>query len=265
MQLVELQRTVQSSSDGKVAVFAVSYDSVDILAEFAAKHEITYPLLSDVGSLVITELGLLNVEIEKERAFWGKPMDDRHRGIPYPGTFVLDSDGVVVEKLFERSHRIRPGGNMLLERLSIDAPAPEKIVTADGPGLTVAAWPDSGEYFPNQINHLTVRVSLADDLHVYVPPNPPGFSDLSIDLDVPDGVFVDDYPLPSGHDFSIEGLPENFTVVEGEFDLSIPFYILEDSGDVSLTLKVGYQACSPTTCMTPETLDLTITLSEVRA
>jgi len=174
MQLVELQRTVKSSSDDEVAVFAVSYDSVDVLSNFSAEHGITYPLLADVGSVVITEIGLLNVEIEQERAFWGKPMDDKHRGIPYPGTFILDSDGVVVDKIFEKSHRIRPGGNMLLERLSIDAPAPEQIVTADGPGLTAAVWPDSDEYFPNQINHITVRVSLAEELHVYVPPNPRG-------------------------------------------------------------------------------------------
>ena len=35
-----------------VALFAISYDSVEILRDFAATHGITYHLLSDQGSHV---------------------------------------------------------------------------------------------------------------------------------------------------------------------------------------------------------------------
>ena len=265
MQLVELQRNVHGPNGHEVAVFAVSYDPVEVLAEFAAKHDISYPLLGDVGSIAITELGLLNTGVESERAYWGRAMEDRHRGLPYPGTFLLDADGVVVEKLFERSHRLRPGGKLLLDHFDLDTGESPEIVAADGPGLSVAAWVDTPEYFPNQLNRLTVRLGLADGLHVYVPPNPPGFIDLEIEIDPPNGVFVHPHEMPTGHSFEVEGLPEEFTVAEGEFEVVIPFYVLEDSGELALPVKIKYQACSETTCHAPDSVELVIDLKEVRA
>ncbi|MFV2039035.1 MAG: protein-disulfide reductase DsbD domain-containing protein, partial [Acidimicrobiales bacterium] len=182
-----------------------------------------------------------------------------------PGTFLLDADGVVVEKLFDRSHRIRPGGKLLLERLELDATAATQIVTADGPGLSVAVWADTPDYFPNQVNRLTVRIGLADGLHVYVPPNPRGFINLTVEIDAPPGVFVQPHEMPTGHPFEVEGLTEKFTVVEGEFQIVIPFYILEDSGEVTLPIQLNYQACSATTCHPPDSVELVVELTEVRA
>ena len=39
---------------------AISYDSVEVLADFAQRRGITFPLLSDDDSAVITEFGILN-------------------------------------------------------------------------------------------------------------------------------------------------------------------------------------------------------------
>ncbi len=265
MQLVELQRNVHDPQGDEVAVFAISYDPVEVLAGFADKHAISYPLLADVGSKTITEMGLLNTQIEAERAFWGKPVEERHRGIPYPGTFVLGADGIVIEKIFERSHRIRPGGRVLLERFGLDEVDANEIVTAQGPGLSAAAWVDSPEYFPNQVLRLTVRLVVDDEYHLYVPPNPPDFTDLAVDLEAPEGVFVHPSELPDGHLFGVEGFSEEFTVAEGEFDVHIPFYVLEDTGDVTLPVTVSYQACSATMCLPPDSLELSIDVSEIRA
>ncbi len=264
MQLVELQRTVEASADD-VAVAAISYDGVDILSAFAGKHGISYPLLSDEGSRTIERLGLLNTQIAEERAFWGKPLEERHRGLPYPGTFLLDEDGVVVEKLFERSHRIRPGGGTLLGRLGIEAATTTDVTTADGPAVTVAAWVDTPEYFPNQVVRLFVRVAVDRDFHVYVPPNPDGFTNLSVTIAPTEGVFTLEQAPPQGHPFSVAGFDETFTVAEGEIDLIVPFYVLEDSGPLTLPITVAYQACSDTACLPPDTVTLTVELSEIRA
>jgi peroxiredoxin len=43
-----------------VGLAAISYDPVEVLAAFASQHTITYPLLSDVGSVVIKRFGILN-------------------------------------------------------------------------------------------------------------------------------------------------------------------------------------------------------------
>jgi peroxiredoxin len=70
-------------------VVGISYDSVDVLKEFAEKHKITFPLLSNPDSTAIKAYGLLD-----------KSAKGKQEGIPYPGTFVVDKDGVIRAKLF---------------------------------------------------------------------------------------------------------------------------------------------------------------------
>jgi peroxiredoxin len=53
-------------------------------------------LLSDAGSKTITDYGLLNKEAK------GKA-----EGIPYPGTIVIDKDGVIRAKLFLDGYKDR--------------------------------------------------------------------------------------------------------------------------------------------------------------
>ena len=69
----------------------ISYDSEEILREFADQRKITFPLLSDEGSKTIDAFGLRNRDAKR-----GSPQD----GIPHPGTFLLDKNGIIRAKLF---------------------------------------------------------------------------------------------------------------------------------------------------------------------
>ena len=55
--------------------------------------------MSDVDSKVIRAYGILNDQV--------KPGDLILYGIPYPGTYVTDAEGVVVAKSFHGSYKIR--------------------------------------------------------------------------------------------------------------------------------------------------------------
>ena len=55
---MELQRSLPDFERAHIALFAISYDTVDVLAGFAAQHGIAYPLLADAGSKAIRALGL---------------------------------------------------------------------------------------------------------------------------------------------------------------------------------------------------------------
>ena len=79
-----------------IQVVAISYDPVEVLAKFADKRKITFPLLSDPGSKTIRAYGLLNKEAK-----------GRTEGIPYPGTVLIDKDGVIWGKLFLEGYRDR--------------------------------------------------------------------------------------------------------------------------------------------------------------
>lgn len=85
---------------------AISYDSPEILKHFAAKKSITYPLLSDTGSKIIDAYGIRN-----------KEATGRASGIPYPGTFVIGSNGVIRAKLFLEGYKERASPEAIAEAL----------------------------------------------------------------------------------------------------------------------------------------------------
>jgi peroxiredoxin Q/BCP len=91
-----LQADLATIEAAGIQLVGVSYDSVEVLAGFADKAKITFPLLSDAGSKTIIAYGLLNKEAKGKTA-----------GIPYPGTLVIDRDGVIRAKLFLDGYRER--------------------------------------------------------------------------------------------------------------------------------------------------------------
>ena len=91
-QLVELQKHIEQFEAAGIKVYAISYDSPEDLKTFATRYGITYNLLSDGDSAVIKEFGILNTLFNSEAAGAG-----RFLGIPFPGTYVTDSGGIVVE------------------------------------------------------------------------------------------------------------------------------------------------------------------------
>ena len=76
-----------------VQVVGVSYDSTEVLSQFAKRRKVTFPLLADVGSKVISAYGLRNAA--------------RKDGIPHPGTVIIGTDGKVIAKLFHEGYRKR--------------------------------------------------------------------------------------------------------------------------------------------------------------
>ena len=208
-----------------MAVYALSYDPVDTLTRFAESHGITYPLLSDEGSGVITEIGLLNVTLEEERAAYNRKVEDRHKGIPYPGSFLLDEDGVLVGKRIEQSHRIRPTANTLMGAFFEGENEPEGLVTSESPGVSVAAWLDSPVISANQLQEVHVRFLLEEGAHLYTEPVPSGFKAVSVTLTGDDALRVEDVEPLEGHEFSIDGLPETFYVLDGTVDVAVPFFL----------------------------------------
>lgn len=241
-----------------------------MLGRFAETHGITYPLLADVGSVAITEIGILNVTLEQERAAYGRPIEERHTGIPYPGSFFLDEDGVVTGKRFEQSHRIRPTGNTLLRELFGDESIqPAVSAESSSPGVRVAAWLDTAVTYANQLQEVHVRFDLDDGAHLYTEPVPDGFHAMKVELGGDDRLQPDPVAMPEGHEFQITGLEETFHVVDGTVELTAPFILLSNrdtAGDasrpVSLTVDVAYQACTGDECFMPERVTLELPLTE---
>jgi peroxiredoxin Q/BCP len=84
-----LQKELKALTDAGVMVVGISYDEVDVLAKFAKNQKIEFPLLSDPEHKTIIAYSLLNKEAK-----------GRQEGIPYPGTMIVDKEGVIRAKLF---------------------------------------------------------------------------------------------------------------------------------------------------------------------
>lgn len=240
-----------------------------MLREFSDAHGITYPLLADVGSRVITELGILNTTIEAERAAYGRGMEERHRNLPYPGTFVLDENGVVVDRHFEKSHRIRPTTRSLLGPLDVDMP-PEVVADAAAQGVAVRATCDNRTVSANQLQTITIEIALEDDAHIYVDPVPDGYTTLTATIDGPDELRSRHPESPKGEPFEVTGLPEEFFVVDGNMTLEGAFYMLsgrdtagDEAQEVTVEVNLAFQVCTSETCFMPERITLPLTFELV--
>lgn len=78
----------------------ISYDSQKILARFAKRNNITFPLLSDEESKIIDAYGIRN--------------RSRNDGLPHPGTFILSGEGKVIAKLFYEGYRNRHSSQAII-------------------------------------------------------------------------------------------------------------------------------------------------------
>ena len=84
-----MQRDLKLIEDAGVQIVGISYDEPKVLKTASERMKITFPLLSDPESKTIDAYHIRN-EAAKGKA----------EGVPHPGTFVLDQEGVIRAKLF---------------------------------------------------------------------------------------------------------------------------------------------------------------------
>jgi len=103
VQLTEL--TDQFEALG-INIAAMTYDPVELLKTVEEDQGIEFPLLHDENVKHVNALGIRNLDYEPgQRAY----------GIPYPGIFLLDENGVIRYKFAEEDYRLRPDFSGVLE------------------------------------------------------------------------------------------------------------------------------------------------------
>jgi len=99
-----LQRDLKSIEAAGVQIVGIIYDSPENLKKFCDQAKITFALLSDPESQTIDAYHIRN-EAAKGKAV----------GVPNPGTFILDREGVIRAKLFLEGYRDRHTTEALIE------------------------------------------------------------------------------------------------------------------------------------------------------
>ena len=103
MQLTEVSDQFEAMG---LNVVAMTYDSVELLKTVEEDQGIEFTLLHDEEVQHINALGIRNLDYEPGHRIYG---------IPYPGIFLLDSNGVIKFKFAEESYRDRPDFVAVLE------------------------------------------------------------------------------------------------------------------------------------------------------
>ena len=256
--MVELQRNLPDFERNNIAVFGVSYDPVDVLARFAAAHGVTFPLLSDEGSNVIRELGMLDEQVYEHHAAFGNTDRQEHFwGVPYPGEFLLDERGVVTQKRFQKNYRERETSQAILEQgfgMGASSHGPE--ARGEAGGVAVRAFLDAEAYRIYQRLRVNVEVAAPPGWHVYGLPIPEGYVPLSVSVAPVEGMEVGKPVLPAPQPFRVEGLEEQFFVYDGKVSVAVPTVFTKNVGDQALHLEVRFQACSSDQCQRPNAIRL---------
>jgi len=106
--LLELNDEAKDFIKKGYGLAGISYDSPQILREFAQKKKLKFSLLSDQNVATFKALNVVNKEY--------KP-GDRHYGIPYPGVLVVDHNGKITHKYFFEGYKDRVKFDELIKEL----------------------------------------------------------------------------------------------------------------------------------------------------
>ncbi len=240
-----------------IMVYAISYDDRQALACFADAYGIDYPLLSDVDSAVIRRFGILNTEI--------RPGDLPAYGVPFPGTYVTDEDGLVIEKFFHDSYKKRDSAESLIDAALGKVLAGGETPAAaggDDEDVQVSAFVQGGRGTLRQgiVRKLVVRFVLRDGVHIYGDPVPEGMVATRVEVTGPEGLVTLDPILPPTRPLRLASLDLTLHVWDGIVDIAVPFYpraeiVSEcrplDRVSVPIEVLVRYQACDDFTCLMP--------------
>ncbi len=251
---MELQDNLDTFKREGIAILAVSYDSPAVLKAFGDKHAISYPLLSDIDSQAISETGIFNRHIPKGHKWYGTP---------YPGWYMVDKDGRVVEKHFYPQHVKRESVNDVLQEVfHVHDVHLGDIAVATTPDLAAKAYFASPTLRNNQVTTLTVEVSPVERLHVNGPDLPEAYTNLELTVDGGDSLTVDSLAFPQTEDLHLEVLNETLPVYTKPFEIKARCVGIKRGEGESITVNVTlrYQACDELECYLPQTVSFPLTL-----
>jgi DsbC/DsbD-like thiol-disulfide interchange protein len=240
-----------------LGLVAVSYDPVAVLADFSTRRGITFPLLSDAGSAVIKQYGILNTTVAPASTNYG---------IPFPGTFFLDANGAVTSRHFETAYQERDTiMSVLVKRGAKVARLATKIEAAH---LTLTTYLTDEVAAPGTHFSAVVEVTPGARIHVYAP-GVAGYKPVAIDIHPQPGLVVRGAQYPAPEDYFFKPLDEHVAVYQRPFRIVQDFEIdpapqaaeaLKDRREMAIAGAFAYQACDDKVCFTPQAAPLTWTI-----
>ena len=247
---MQLQEKMSAFDALGISVLAISYDEPDALKDFQDAYGITYTLLSDPDSKVIRDYGILNTLIAEDDHPWF--------GIPFPGTYVTDSQGIITHKFFENNLVLRVGPEELLRAVDGDALSeymgnPVSDTTDAEPKVFL-----EGEHLAvGVLQHLVCQINVSQGRHLYADPAPQGMIPFTLTLDAQSKLVIRELIRPASEAHTMAGTGEVIQVNHGRVELRLPITanaaITSTTEPTMLDLsgEVSWQTCDEDVCDVP--------------
>jgi AhpC/TSA family/Thiol:disulfide interchange protein DsbD, N-terminal len=252
---VELQGRVVALKRQGFGMAAVSYDAVSILADFSRRRGITFPLLSDPGSATIKRYGILNTTVPET--------NQQTYGIPFPGTFMLNTQGVVTSRFFEQAYQERSTVASIMARLGNKVGV--QATTVSSPQLELTSFATDSTVAPGTQFSLVLDLRPARGVHVYAP-GVTGYKPISLSVEAQPGLVTRGAQYPPSEDYHFKPLNEHVQVYQRPFRIVQDVLIdaspqtqtaLKDAASMTIKGVLSYQACDDKLCFTPQSVPLT--------
>ena len=286
---MELQDRLQELGGSGIGVAAISYDSTEVLNDFAEKRGITFPLLSDKDSAVITEFGILNTVVAEglgpnrdnpevvasvhkyvaASVFDSIPLRQMINGTPFPGTFMLDANGRVTSRYFEEFYRERSTTSNILLKAGIGL-TPIAAIEGTTAQLKFTAYPSDTSVTNGTRFSLAVDVEPHPNMHVYAPgAEKMGYRVVGFNMNPSELVRFEPATFPESEIYHFEPLDEYVPVYQEKFTLlqeavvnasAEAEEIMEELYALTLSGSFDYQACDDAICYPPASVPITFTL-----
>jgi peroxiredoxin len=281
---VELQSQVKELRDKGLGLATISYDKPEPIAAFVKDHGITFPMLSDAGSVTIKKFGILNpapewalgpdkddpaVQAEVRKYVSVVGARDFMVGIAFPGTFILDTRGRVKQRFFEDFYIERNTVSNLLIKLGNKtdaAVAGTKVSTAH---LEITTYPSSSGIAPGDRFSVALDIVPHSKIHVYAP-GAKGYRVISLSIEQNPLIRALPIEYPASEIYFYEPLKERVPVFQKPFRL-VQELILDGTpqaqqalrGKDSLNVRgtLEYQACNDRECFNPVSVPLSWTMT----
>ena len=281
---MELQDQLEILKEQGLGVAAISYDSVEVLSDFAQRRGITFPLLADDDSSVITEFGILNTvaaegvgdnaddpDVQADvakyvSAFGANPMIV---GTPYPGTFMVDGDGKVTSRFFEEFYRERNTTTNVMLKLGMGL-SPIAAVEGETAHLKFTAYPSNTSVTVGTRFSLALDVTPGPKMHVYAPgAEEKGYKVIGFNLDQPEIARIEPVSYPESEIYYFEPLDEHVPVYQEKFTILQEVVMNGDAraeevmstmDALTLTGTLDYQACDDAICFLPQSIPVSFTV-----
>lgn len=253
---MELQSRYDDLKKQGIGLVVVTYDSTETLKKFADSRGITFPMVSDPGSAIIKTYGLLNESQDpKSRAY----------GVPHPGTFMLDTRGVITSRHFEDAYQERSTVASILTKEGMGG-APS--IRSDTMHLTVLTSISDQDVAPGKRVSVVFDVTPKRLMHVYAP-GKHDYQVIGVKLDPQPWLKLQPLTYPPSEIYHFKELDERvetyghpFRLVQDVTFLATPAAQKQLAGMPTATVKgtLEYQACDDKVCYAPTRVPFSFTL-----